>query len=146
MLRERGVLSGVNVLVVENEWIIADDFCRVLVSEGAQVIGPAGTLTHALALVNRCRIDAAVLDVHLSDDCDVYPIAEFLRSRNVPFLFATGYDALRIRPDFANLPHLRKPFGPDVISHIVAVVSTASAPRHNRRPHLVTSSHRFKEA
>lgn len=121
-----GHLIGRIVLVVENEWLIADDLRRSLANEGAHVLGPVASVAKALALIRETpRIDAAVLDVHLEGESNVYPVAEKLRARNVPFMFATGYDEHAIRRDFADVPHLMKPFIPSRVAHMLATVSSA---------------------
>jgi len=122
----RGRLTGRNVLVVENEWLIADDLSRSLTSEGAFVLGPVATVYQALKIINNTgRIDAAVLDIHLDGDSNVYPVAERLRELDVPFVFATGYDQFSIRRDFAEVPHLTKPFKPSDLGGVLAAAAAA---------------------
>ena len=120
-----GYFTGKTVLVVEDEWLIADDLRRSLANEGAQVLGPVASVGQALALIHETpRIDAAVLDVHLEGGSNVYLVAERLQSRNVPFMFATGYDDYAIRSDFANVPHLMKPFAPSCVARMLAATSS----------------------
>ncbi|RYF36877.1 MAG: response regulator, partial [Cytophagaceae bacterium] len=126
----RRALEGRRVLVVENEWLIAEELCRVLTNEGAHVIGPAASMDQALALIAECKVDAAVLDIHLGNGPNVYSLAELLQAREVPFIFATGYEALCIRPDFASVPHLIKPFVPSMISRILAETSDVARRQH----------------
>ena len=122
-----GSLINKTVLVVEDEWLIADDLRRSLANEGAHVLGPVATVGQALALIRATpRIDAAVLDVHLEGGSNVYLVAEGLRARNVPFMFATGYDDHAIRRDFADVPHLMKPFMPSRVAHMLATASSAT--------------------
>ena len=130
MAEYRRALEGRRVLVVENEWLIAEELCRVLTNEGAHVIGPAASMDQALALIAECKIDSAVLDIHLGNGPNVYSLAEHLQARGVLFIFATGYEALGIRPDFANVPHLIKPFDPSVVSRILAEASDIARRQH----------------
>lgn len=125
-MKVRGLLAGIKVLVVENEWIIADEICHVLTAEGAKIVGPTGCVDRALLLAKEYKIDAAVLDIHLGDDTDVYPIAKLLFKANVPFLFTTGYDSINIRDEFTKMPYLRKPFAPNIIGPVLNVVVTSS--------------------
>src|SRR3954465_8220409 len=84
-------LAGKRLLVVEDEYMVADDLAGGLGEEGAEVVGPAGTVEDALELVqlNRGRLDGAVLDVNLRDE-RVYPVADVLASRGVPFVLPPG--------------------------------------------------------
>lgn len=85
-------LSGKRVLVVEDEALIAAMVEDMLASLGAVTVGPAGTLEKAIALATSAELDAAIVDLNLrSERSD--PVAEILRQRNIPVLFATGYGA-----------------------------------------------------
>ena len=57
---------------------------------GYEPVGPAFRLSDALKLAAEADIDAAVLDVNLNEQ-QSFPVADLLRERGVPFLFATGY-------------------------------------------------------
>ncbi len=80
------------MLVVEDEYVIADDIARTLGWLGAEVVGPVPDRDEALALLSSGkRIDLAVLDINLHVEV-VHPVADALQDRGVPFVFATGYD------------------------------------------------------
>ena len=81
-------LSRCNVLVVEDQAIIALDLQAALEDAGAHVIGPAATVGKALDLLP-ASVHAAILDANLPDG-DVTPVAEELIERGVPFLINTG--------------------------------------------------------
>jgi DNA-binding NarL/FixJ family response regulator len=102
-------LLGRRVLIVEDEYLLADDLRDALLEEGADVLGPVASIDEATILVAReLRIDAAVLDINLRGDM-VFPIADTLIERQVPFAFATGYDASSLPERFASIPCLEKP-------------------------------------
>lgn len=84
------MLAGKTILVVEDEALVAEMIVEMLVGLGATVIGPATTFAMALALAESEGIDAAVLDINLRGE-RVDPIADRLKARGVPVLFATGY-------------------------------------------------------
>lgn len=102
-------LSGLRILVVEDWLLVADEIEWMLEQLGCQVIGPVPRLSLALAMIKRERIDGAILDVNLGDE-PVFPVADELRRRHVPFIFATGYDRGVFPPEYADHPRLSKPF------------------------------------
>lgn len=114
--RGSGVFDGLKVLLVEDDFIVAFDMQMLLEEQGAQVLGPAATLAEAQSIVARELPQLAVLDVNLNGEY-VFPLAEELRARAVPFLFATAYaDDDRVFPEAArNIPRLAKPVLPNVL-------------------------------
>lgn len=106
-LRAPPVLRDARVLVVEDEYVIADALCRDLKSMGVRVLGPVPSVDGALDLLDEAALDGAILDVKLGDD-KVYPVAGALASRSVPFVFWTGYD-LDARGLHADVPCIPKP-------------------------------------
>ena len=72
------------------------------------MVGPVGRVTEALRILNQRPVDAAILDVNLAGEF-VYPLAELLRTRNIPFVFATGYSPESIDPRFGDISVLQKP-------------------------------------
>ena len=97
------------VLVVEDEFLIACDVMFALEQAGADVVGPATTVSAAMALLDANLIDAAVLDIDLRGNA-VYPVADRLFDRGVPFVFATGYDVAQFDPRYAEIARFEKPF------------------------------------
>ncbi len=77
------------VFVAEDEPFIAFDLATTIEDAGGLVVGPAATVKEALALLENCPVDAAILDVNLGDR-DICPVAELLLSRGVPVIFHTG--------------------------------------------------------
>ena len=107
------ILAGCRILVVEDEYYLADDLQRVARRLGAEVIGPAPTPEKALALLDEAaRVDLAVLDIKLSGET-VYDVADALAARGVPFIFATGYHPGAIPARFDQVPRWIKPVDPD---------------------------------
>jgi CheY-like chemotaxis protein len=105
-------LEGCRILVVEDEYLIADDMRGALLDAGAEVLGPVPTLDAAMSLVAaEPRLDAALLDINLGGTM-VFDLADTLTSRSVPFVFATGYDDSAIPDRFADVPRLEKPVKP----------------------------------
>ena len=104
-------LRGRRVLVVEDEYLIAEDLCEELRSCGAEVMGPADCVVAALALLQaEPPPDMALLDIGLPDE-KVYPVADALRARGIPFVFLTGYEAPLIPEGYSDVPRADKPLG-----------------------------------
>jgi DNA-binding response OmpR family regulator len=111
------LLSGRRVLIVEDEAMVSMMLANLLTEAGCTVIGPAGSTVKALALIEQEPIHCAVLDVKLTDGMSV-PVAEALAARGIPFVVATGYDAVPLSCNGA--PVLRKPFLPDEVVGAIA--------------------------
>src|SRR5674476_977123 len=101
--------SGRRVFVVEDEMLVAWLLEDMLAEIGCAVVGPAGSVNQALAMIDAEAIDVAVLDVNLNGEMS-YPIADALTARGVPFVFVTGYDKDRMLEGYRNCPVLQKPF------------------------------------
>jgi len=110
-------LQGCRILIVEDEFLLAEDIAHVLDDAGATVLGPVPSVLDALELIAaEKRIDFAVLDVNLHGEM-VFPVADALAERSVPFAFATGYDEWSLPERFFMVPRLEKPFRPERLSH-----------------------------
>lgn len=105
------VLKGRRILVVEDEAVLAIMVEDMLIDLGCVVVGVAGTVEKgmAIALATDVALDGAVLDVNIGGE-PVFPIAEALTARGVPFVFATGYGTAGLEPRFARRPTVAKPF------------------------------------
>ncbi|EIM26762.1 response regulator [Microvirga lotononidis] len=103
-------LAGCRVLLVEDEYLIADELGKHLSAHGAILLGAVPTLEKALALVEASeRIDGAVIDINLRGQA-AYPVADALEGRGVPFVFATGYSAAMLPDRYRHVPRWEKPY------------------------------------
>ncbi|MBR0648724.1 response regulator [Roseomonas terrae] len=102
-------LAGRRILVVEDETIIAISIENDLQALGCEVVGPVAKLELALRLAQHEALDAAVLDVTIRGG-NVYPVAEQLLVRGVPFALASGYSDWALPDNLQALPRLTKPF------------------------------------
>jgi DNA-binding response OmpR family regulator len=116
-------LKGRRILVAEDEYLIADDLRTALTAAGAEVVGPYPTVSDTLkSLECDTGIDAAVLDVNLRGDM-IFPVADLLRTRGVPFIFATGYDQWSLPDRFSDAVRLEKPLNPERVSQALGLTS-----------------------
>jgi CheY-like chemotaxis protein len=102
-------LAGLRVLVVEDEALIAMDLAATLRRVGCTTIGPARHVATAMCHVASDAPDVALLDVNLAGE-EVFPVADALADRQVPFVFLTGYGRNVIPDRFRDRPLLGKPY------------------------------------
>lgn len=101
-------LDGLRVLVVEDELMIALALKRALADAGCAVIGPVPRVAHALECAKEAPLDAALLDINVCGEV-VFPVAELLQARAVPFAFLSGYQESVLPKHFRVRPILTKP-------------------------------------
>ena len=97
------------VLVVEDEAIIAMLVEDMVLEFGSEVVGPVAKLDDALELARFAELDAAILDINVGGSV-VFPVADILSERGIPFIFATGYGARGLPPRYQDSQTLPKPF------------------------------------
>jgi two-component SAPR family response regulator len=101
--------AGRRILIVEDELLLAMDYEEMLRREGFLVLGPVGRQASALALLERERPDAAILDVNLAGERST-AVAEALAKRGVPFVVVSGYAERTLsEPVLRGAPRLDKP-------------------------------------
>jgi DNA-binding NtrC family response regulator len=106
------------VLVVEDEYFIADDISRALTRHGAEVVGPVPTVREARALLDSQALDLAALGINLRGEL-VYQLVAELSRRGVPMIFATGYDTAAIPADYGTIPAWSKPFDYNALADVL---------------------------
>lgn len=116
-------LAERRILVVEDEMLIAIQVEEVLRDLGCVIVGPVGKLDAAMRLAREERIDAAILDVTINGG-QVFPVAEVLQARDIPFVFASGYGAWALPASYRDKPQLLKPFSPDDIVQALQKIAT----------------------
>ena len=110
------------VLVVEDELMIAMLFESILnASSQCTVIGPFARVKLALEAARNEPLDAALLDIHLAG-LPVFPVADVLAERGVPFAFITGYGKDVLPPVYRDRPLLQKPFRPEAVLATLAMM------------------------
>ena len=110
--------AAARVLLVEDEFFVALTVEDVLQSLGCTIVGPVPNLAGALQAARTEPLSGAVLDVNLNGE-KVYPAADELLARGIPFVFATGYGAADLPERFRSLPRVQKPFNPDILRRTI---------------------------
>jgi CheY-like chemotaxis protein len=101
--------AGLQILVVEDESMVAMMLEDMLEDLGHEVIATSGRMAEASKLVSNASADLAILDVNLNGQ-ETYPLADSLAAREIPFIFATGYGSSGIKAKWSGVPVLQKPF------------------------------------
>ena len=110
------IFGGRRILVVEDDWLIVADLVQELEASGAHVIGPIPTLQQALKKLDAMPdMAGAILDVNLHGQM-VFPLADELRRRNIPFVFATAYESGGFPEAYRNVPLVQKGAGVDEVA------------------------------
>jgi len=110
-------VNGNRVMVVEDEALVALVESDALTELGYDVVGPFSRPADALAAIEVGGVAAAILDVNLNGT-PVYPVAEELAARGIPFVFVTGYGIESIDRRFAKVQVLQKPIERETLERI----------------------------
>jgi CheY-like chemotaxis protein len=102
--------SILTVLIAEDNLIPALEIEDIIRELGCNVVGPVGKLSEVMQLIETTQFDAALLDVELKNGEKVYPAADLLRARGIPFAFFTAYDREVLGPKYAAEIVVEKPF------------------------------------
>jgi DNA-binding response OmpR family regulator len=108
-MKEKASRKRPRILVAEDEYLIARHMRTLLNRLGGDVVGPVPRLDQAVELARTERLEAAVLDIKLADGRPVYPLADLLARRGIPFLFVSGYSLRDIPRRYRNIPLIVKP-------------------------------------
>lgn len=120
-------MTGLRVLVVEDEWMVAEHIGMLLEDIGCGIVGPAATIEDALVLLKNEHIDGALLDANLNGISSA-PVAAALCVARVPFIIVTGYGNLELATKEMNAaPRLTKPFNTERFEDLVARTLAGSA-------------------
>jgi len=119
------VIAGNRILLVEDEMLVGMMMSEMLRELGFDVLGPIGSVADAIAVVGSEAFDAAILDVNLQGEM-VYPVAEAVAARRVPFVFVTGYGSEGIDARFSETPVLQKPIERQMLETVFIPFSRGS--------------------
>lgn len=101
--------AHLRILVVEDDFLLAEDMKTELQKMGILVIGPAPSVAEALRLLDAALVvDGAILDIDLQGELS-FPIADALRERAIPFVYATGQNPTTIPEAYQSVPCFAKP-------------------------------------
>lgn len=119
--------AGGSVFLVEDEVMIRMMVVDMLDELGYAVAAEAGEIGEATRLAQSAEFDIAILDVNVNGKV-ISPVAEAIRARNKPFIFATGYGAQGLPEEYRDRPALQKPFQLETLSRILQATLRGTAP------------------
>lgn len=122
--------NGLRVLIVEDESIVALLLEDMLGELGCVTAARAGRLAQALEAVAAGGFEFAILDVNLAGE-SVFPVAEALAARRIPFAFASGYGGEGLPERSRSVPMVAKPFR---LHDLAMAVSAALARQESATP------------
>jgi DNA-binding response OmpR family regulator len=114
------------ILIVEDEWLIADMIDQALGDAGYRTIGPAASVDDALALIASERCDAALLDVNLGFEKS-YPVVDRLIALHIPHLLLTGYSRSDLPERYRESRIVDKPLAPRTLIAALSALLAAQA-------------------
>lgn len=112
-------LSGARVLIVEDEYFLADDLVRALREKGAEPVGPVSSVRQAEDLVAREQLDAAILDLNLRGEM-ASEFVERLAATRLPCLIVSGYGPDAVPEAISHIPRVEKPVTPAFVLESLA--------------------------
>ena len=117
-------MSRKRVLIVEDEMVVAMLVEDMIGELGYEVAGVISRVDEAMKIADSGTFDFAVLDVHLNGRL-IFPFADALSERNIPYIFATGYGERGIPPEHCKHPVLQKPFRAEDLKRALAGLAEA---------------------
>lgn len=111
--------TGCSVLLVEDEVMIRMMVADMLEELGHRVAAEAGEIGEAMKLVQSTEFDLAILDVNVNGKV-ITPVAQLIQAAGRPFIFATGYGASGLPPEYRERPALQKPFQLETLAQVIA--------------------------
>ena len=111
--------AGCSVFLVEDEVMIRMMVADMLEELGYSVAAEAGEIGEAVKLAQSTEFDLAILDVNVNGKV-ITPVAELIKARNRPFIFATGYGSSGLPEEYRDRPSLQKPFQLETLAQVIA--------------------------
>jgi len=100
--------TKLRVMIVEDEFIIADEIAMIVEGAGHAVIGPVASVEDATAMLGTDRPDFAIIDANLRGQSSS-PLARSLAGMEIPFCVCTGYRLDDLQPAFGDVAVIQKP-------------------------------------
>jgi CheY-like chemotaxis protein len=109
---------GGSVFLVEDEVMIRMMVAEMLEELGYSIAAEAGEINEAIRLAQSTEFDLAILDVNVNGKV-ISPVADLIKARNRPFIFATGYGSSGLPEEYRDRPALQKPFQIETLARVI---------------------------
>jgi CheY-like chemotaxis protein len=109
---------GGSVFLVEDEVMIRMMVADMLEELGYRIAAEAGEINEAVKLAQTTDFDFAILDVNVNGKV-ISPVADLIKARNRPFIFATGYGSSGLPEEYRDRPALQKPFQLETLARMI---------------------------
>jgi DNA-binding NtrC family response regulator len=116
---EGGKLSGLRVLIAEDQWLLADTMAVLLEEEGATVIGPCPTTVGAMKRIDSEPVDFALVDMGLKDTFSD-PLIEKLEAQRIPYAVITGFEFLPTNAHEGAIEVIKKPISKKALFELLS--------------------------
>jgi CheY-like chemotaxis protein len=110
--------QGGSVFLVEDEVMIRMMVADMLEELGYSIAAEAGEISEAIKLAQSADFDLAILDVNVNGKV-ISPVADLIKARNRPFIFATGYGSSGLPEEYRDRPSLQKPFQIETLARVI---------------------------
>jgi len=110
--------QGGSVFLVEDEVMIRMMVADMLEELGYSIAAEAGDISEAIRLAQSTDFDVAILDVNVNGKV-ISPVADLIKARNRPFIFATGYGSSGLPEEYRDRPSLQKPFQIETLARVI---------------------------
>lgn len=115
------------VMIVEDEFLIAEEMVSILEDGDWEVLGPAGSVAAALGLLAGGDMpDVGVIDANLRGESSA-PVAERMRELGIPFCVCTGYREADLKTQFGDVATLQKPIDAGALLRLIAGLTANAA-------------------
>ena len=124
------------ILVVEDEFLVAQELCRIVELAGYSVVGPAETVATTRKVLAQQEVDLALLDINLRGEL-VFPIADYLEAIGLPYIFVTGKSPSSLPAEYQHRPAVQKPYNSELLLALIeeqlAPAGVTTAPNQTDR-------------
>ncbi len=108
-----------NILLLEDDLLLAMDMEDYLIDKGYTIVGPFGRVADAIDAIGRTKLDCAIVDLNLHGELS-FPVIELLQQRSIPFIVCSGYAELPdLKTRLVGLPLLPKPWDAKILSRLM---------------------------
>ncbi|WP_455973160.1 hypothetical protein [Methylorubrum populi] len=120
-------LTGCNILVVEDDYFVANDIVQLLKSAGATILGPVPSIEASMEILKQQLPTIAILDIKIHDGLS-FDVADYLLASSIPFIFFSGYEQKMLPEKYKSAHCLLKPaLASDVLRELASAISNAAS-------------------